>query len=148
MIDKAKIKGEFRLKVFRKGKLVENIRERNLIVDSGFELVQQLLSSAAADKHISKIAFGNLASGEPVQPTAASTTVPGQFLQKGFATVTFPTTRSVSFNWSMEGNEGNGNNVAYFGLQNDDNELFAAKARPAIVKTEDIVLEGTWIIHY
>lgn len=143
-----KIRGEFHLTVKKNGQVISQTKENNLIVTQGFQLVQQLLSSAADDKHISKIAFGNLASGDPVPPTAADTTIPGLIDDKTFDSVTFPTDRAVSFNWTLSGSELNGNNIAYFGLLNADDELFAAKARPAIAKTEDIVLEGTWIIHY
>lgn len=154
-VDKTTLRGEFHLKVYKGGKLIEDYKDKNLIVDSGFALVQQLLSSAADDKHIDRIAFGELLSGEPVAPTAGQTEVPNRFDittggndYKAFDTVTFPTNRSVSFNWSLNGTQGNGHEISYFGLLNSEDTLFAAKSRPAITKTSDIVLEGTWILHY
>ena len=148
MKDKAKVWGAFKMKVWKNGILFDSVAEENLIVDAGFELVQQLLSSAAADKHISKIAFGSLESGEPIQPTADMTAIPNQYFDKAFDSVTFPSPRSVSFNWSLLGTEGNGEDISYFGLLNADDELFAAKARAPLMKTSEFVLEGTWIIHY
>lgn len=148
MKDRAKMRGVFACKVYKQGVLIDHIIERNLIVDAGFNLVQQLLSADSDTKHISKIGFGGLPSGDFVEPTADQTEIPNFILDKAFDSVTFPTNRSVSFNWQLLGTEGNGNNIAYFGLLNADDELFAAKARVPITKTEDIVLEGTWIIHY
>lgn len=154
LTDKTSLRGEFHLKVYRKGALIETYRDKNLIVDAGFGLVQQLLSSAADDKHISRVAFGELLTADPEQPEADWTDIPNVIEvtsgveYKAFTTVTFPTARSVSFNWELTGSEANGNDISYFGLKNSEDTLFAAKSRPAIAKSEDITIEGTWIIHY
>jgi hypothetical protein len=148
------LRGTFALKVYKNGKLVERYVEKNLIVDAGFDLVQQLLSSAAADKHVTKIAFGDLTTPEVAETDPEWTGVPDPIEintgenWKTFDSVTFPTARSISFNWSLQGNQANGNDIAYFGLLSEDETLFAAKSRPAIAKTEDIVLQGTWIINF
>jgi hypothetical protein len=148
MKSKIKLHGIFKLDIYKKGVLAESIVEKNLIVDAGFNLVQLLLSAASADKHITQIAVGELVTGEPVDPAADWTEIPDQALAKGFDTVTFPTNRAVSFNWSIQGDEANGIDISYFGLLSEDDVLFAAKSRPPIAKTADIILQGTWIINY
>lgn len=154
MKSRAKLHGIFKLHVIKNGRVVESFTERNLIVNAGFDLVQQLLTSAAADKHVTKIAFGELTTESVAAPDPAWTDVPdpveittGEFA-KVFNSVTFPAQRAISFNWSLEGSEGNGVDISYFALKSEDGTLFAAKSRPPIAKTEDVVLQGTWIINF
>lgn len=148
MKDNFKIRGTFAMKVIKNGEVIEEFTEPNLIVNAGFGIIAQRLSAEAADKELSQIQVGGLSSGDPVPPEAGWTAIPSPILAKDVDSVTYPTSRSISFNWQLLGTEGNGNNIAYFALKATDGTLFAAKSRPAIVKTADIVLEGTWIIHF
>lgn len=154
MNERIGLRGTFRLKVYKNGELVESIVDKNLIVNEGFSLVQQLLTSSANNKHVTKIAFGDLTTQAVAEPDPAWVAIPdpitvsGGNAWKSFDSVTFPSDRSISFNWSLQGGEANGNDIAYFGLLAQDGKLFAAKSRPAIAKTADIVLQGTWIINF
>lgn len=148
MNDKTYIHGEFHMKVIRNGVIEQEISEANLIVDTGFETVQALFAAASTDKELSKICFGAIASGDPDAPASDWTVLPSEDVTKAVDSVTLPTLRSVSVNWTLTGLEGNGLNIAYYGLKTEDETLFAAKSRPSIAKTADIVLEGTWIIHF
>lgn len=146
--NKLPLRGIFRCRVYDKGQLIEEFAQNNLIVDTGFELVQQLLSQTAEGKEITQIAFGELTSGDPVEPAADWTDIPNEILIKDVNSATYPSLRSVSFNFEMTGSEGNGSDISYFGLKATDNTLFAAKSRAPISKTADITIEGTWIIHF
>jgi hypothetical protein len=148
MNERTHIRGEFHLKVIRNGVVEQTISEANLIVDTGFETVQALFAAPSIDKELSKICFGAIASGDPDSPAADWDVLPSEDVTKNVDSVTFPTLRSVSVNWTLTGLEGNGLNIAYYGLKTEDETLFAAKSRPSIAKTSDIVLEGTWIIHF
>lgn len=142
------MRGEFRMRVYDKGQLVEEFTEPNLIVDAGFNTVQRVLSAASADYEITQIRFGELDGDEPTAPASDWTNIPAPILTKALSSSDFPTNRSVSFNWVLNSGEGNGSDICYFGLLSENDTLFAAKSRAPIAKTSDITLEGTWIIRY
>lgn len=146
--DLLQFRGDFHLNVIKDGKVIDRIVEKNLIVDAGFGLVQSLMKDGLTADKISKICFGNVSGSTIDEPQSDWTDVPNLEVTKGISSVTFPTVRSVSFNWTLLSNEGNGNSIAYYGLKSEGGTLFAAKSRAAIEKTADIVLEGTWVIHY
>lgn len=148
MSSRGKLMGILHVKVLRNGEVVDSYVDRNLIVDSGFDLVQQLLSSAATDKQITKLRIGEFVTGDPTEPAADWTDIPNEILTKSIGSVTFPTLRSISFNTEINGSEANGTDIAHFGLFSEDETLFAAKVRAPIAKTEDIVIQTTWIIHF
>jgi hypothetical protein len=148
MSSTGKLMGVLQVKVIRGGEVIESYADRNLIVNSGFNLVQQLLSSAAADKHITKLRIGEFAEGDPAEPDAAWTDIPNEILTKSIGSVSFPSARSVSFNTEINGSEANDTEIAHFGLLSEDETLFAAKVRAPIAKTSDIVIQTTWIIHF
>lgn len=146
--DLLQFRGDFHLNVIKDGKVVDRIVEKNLIIDAGFGLVQNLMKDGLTSNKISKICFGVLSGNTVSDPESDWTNIPNVVVTKGISSVTFPTVRSVSFNWTLLSNEGNGNSIAYYGLKSEGGTLFAAKSRAVIEKSSDIVLEGTWVIHY
>lgn len=142
------IRGVLSLRILRNGVEIEQYTKPNLIVNSGLTVVQQRLSVAATDKHITKITVGELTGGDFVEPDPEWTDVPDPILTKAIASATYPTARSVSFNFEINGSEANGTDISYFGLKSEDGTLFAAKSRAPISKTADITITGTWIINF
>lgn len=135
------ITGSFSLEVYKNGKLVETFIEKNLVVMGGKANAAKLMGGDAAGKKIEKISVGT-SNIPPVDGDAALT---GAFT-KAIATVSYPETNSVQFNFTIEDTEANGMTIREFGLLNTDNTLCARKVRADIVKTSGIRLVGTWKI--
>lgn len=144
-----KLQGTFTLTVKRNGHVIHRYIKRNMVVNTGFEAVQKLLSDPTDGYEISQISFGGYDNGDGLlEPDPAWTDVPNPILIKDVSSASFPTNRSVAFAWVLLDSEGNGNDISYFGLHCTNDDLFAVKARQPITKTSDITLEGTWIIRY
>jgi hypothetical protein len=134
--------GCFAMRVFRRGTLIENYRDHNLIVSGAQNAAARLLAGEGAGKHISKIAFGT--SGNI--PTPDDTEIVSPFI-KAISAFSYPATGQVEFKWKLQSNEANGKAIIEFGLLCEDGTLFARKIRQeAIPKEADISLEGEWII--
>ena len=63
--------------------------------------------------------------------------------------VTYPTTNSVEFAFTLGTSEANGKSIMEFGLFTAGDVLFARKTRAgAIVKDSDLSLAGSWRINF
>lgn len=137
-----RVKGTFTMKVFKRGVLLENIIEPNLVVNLGLNQIAQLISGGAAT-FIDTIGFGEGTSA----PAAGDTALTNAYT-KNVNGVTYPSTGEALFAWSLETTEGNGLAITEFGLFFDGTNLFSRKTRAAINKDSDIRLEGTWSINF
>lgn len=142
LVDKVAIKGVLCIKVFKKGVLVEEIIENNLIVNGARDQVARLIAGNVTGRSINRIAFGT--SG--VEPDAADTIITKQFVRavKGFS---YPAMGQVQIDWDLPVTENNGMAILEFGLLTVDGTLFARRTREnPIFKEPDISLEGYWTI--
>jgi hypothetical protein len=136
------MRGCFALRVFRRGKLIEEYRDHNLIVSGAQNAAAHLLAGDGEGKSIKKIAFGT--SGNI--PTPDDTAIADPFI-KPLSAFSYPAPGQVEFKFSLQSNEANGKAILEFGLLCEDDTLFARKIRQeAIPKEPDISLEGEWII--
>lgn len=135
------LQGIFELKVFKKGHLIEDYIDKNLIVNTAKEALAKLIAGAGAGKTITKIGFGTNGLG----PTPDDTSLTSSFV-KNISSYTFPSVNQVRFNWTLLDTEANGKQIREFGLICSDNTLFARKTRGLIEKADDISLDGTWTI--
>lgn len=135
------LQGIFELKVFKKGHLIEDYIDKNLIVNIAKEALAKLIAGAGAGKTITKIGFGTNGLG----PTPDDTSLTSSFV-KNISSYTFPSVNQVRFNWTLLDTEANGKQIREFGLICSDNTLFARKTRGLIEKADDISLAGTWTI--
>jgi hypothetical protein len=133
--------GIFRLKVFKKGVLIEEYEDKNLIVNQGRNHIAQLLGGGATDP-IDTIGFGE----GSATPAAGDTGLTNDYT-KPIGAVSYPSTGQLQIDWSLETSEGNGMAITEFGLF-WATYLFARKTRAAINKDSDIRLEGTWTINF
>lgn len=142
MNDKIIAKGEVNIQVFENGKLIETMREKNLVVTLGRTNLAKLLGGDAAGKKIDKVSVGTSA----VPAAITDTTITGAFT-KAITSVSYPDVNSVMFNFDIDNTEANGITIREFGLLNSDSVLCARKVRTTeIVKTDVIRLVGTWKI--
>jgi len=136
------MRGVFRMRVYRKGILVEEYTDNNLIVNGGKLIASQLIAGEGAGRYISKIAFGT--SGNI--PNPENTTITSPYI-KNLGGHSFPAPGQVQFNWSLLTTEANGKDIFEFGLICADGTLYARKVRSkTLAKDSDFALEGEWII--
>ncbi|MDR2484451.1 MAG: hypothetical protein LBD55_03550 [Treponema sp.] len=142
--DKARIHGEFHLRVFRRGMLIEEYEDHNLIVNGARAAMARLVANDGSGKPINRIAFGT----NGAAPSPANTVITAPFT-KAVAGFSYPATGQVQINWNLLIGEANGKAIMEFGLICTDGTLFARKNRTnAIAKDSDISLEGQWIITF
>jgi len=139
--DETAMRGEFVLRVYRKGELVEEYIDHNMIMNVAKDAMARLIGGSGTGKTITKIGFGTNATS----PTPDDTALSGSYV-KNVTVVTYPDTGRVSFGWSLGTSEANGKAIAELGLICSDNTLFARKTRGVINKDADLSLEGTWTI--
>ena len=142
IIEKTALRGIFRLKVFRSGRLVEEIEEENLIVAGAGEQLAHLLAGDVKGRSISKIAFGTNGNNAHMSDTA----ITNQW-SKLIAGYSYNGDGEVTFNWDLGVTENNGMAIIEFGLLTVDGTLFARRVRiKPIHKESDVSIEGQWKI--
>jgi hypothetical protein len=138
----APVRGDFRLKVYWRGRLVEEYAEHNLIVNSARLAMTKLIAGDGAGKNINRIVFGTNGS----IPAAGDTEITSPYI-KNVSSVSYPANNKVEFSWSLGTDEANGKAISEFGLLCADGTLFARKSRTKpLNKESDIAIEGQWII--
>jgi len=135
--------GKFHLLVYRKGILIEEWSDPNLIVIGARQQLAHVIASGDS-LLINRIAFGTNGN----VPVISDTLISNQFV-KSLSGYTFPNPGEVQFNWLLKETENNGMAISEFGLLTSDGTLFARKARSfPLNKDLDISLEGHWTISF
>ena len=140
----APLRGEFELRIYRRGRLLVCEREPNLIVTGAAQVLAQLLAGEAGAYAVTKIGFG--ISGAAADP--ADNALTGAYM-KGIGGYAFPSPGRVRFNWTLGSTEGNGLQIREFGLLTAGDALVARKVRldgAHIEKAVDLALSGTWTV--
>jgi hypothetical protein len=142
--DVSRPRGEFILNVFRGSELIEQYRDKNLVVDSSKQVLAKLLGGTVTGNSVTQIGFGTSGTA----PDVGNTSITNPF-QKAIDSVTYPATNQVSFNFSLGTGEANGKAILEFGLLTAAGALFARKVRAAALnKDTDITLSGSWVISF
>lgn len=136
--------GEFLLKVYRRGILIEEFLDKNLIVNNSKQIHAKLLGGAVANQSVTQIGFGtNSAAAQ-----ATDTVLTNAYI-KALDNTTYPTTNQVAFAFSLGTTEFNGNALFEFGLFTAGGLLYAHKVRAsALNKDTDLSLSGSWTITF
>lgn len=141
---KGKPEGMFRLWVYRRGLLVDQYVDHNLIVNGHKGVQAYLIGGDVTQKSITKIGFGE--NGTVATPDDTGLT---NALVKSLDSHTYPEAGSVVFSFSLGSSEGNALSIREFGLLCEDGTLFARKVRgDVILKDSDISLDGQWTITF
>ena len=136
------LRGVFELKVYKSGKLIEEVIDKNLIVNIAREQMAHLIAGETAGRFIESIAFGT----NNAAPTPTDTVITGQW-SKAVSGHSYPEIGRVRFDWVLNKSENNGMAIREFGLLTGDGNLFARKTRVnAINKESDISIVGSWTI--
>jgi len=141
-VEKVPLRGTFGMKVFKSGKLVEEILDDNLIVNVARNQMAHLVAGETTGRKIAKIAFGT----SNTEPNAADTSIANQWA-KAISGFSYPESGKVQFDWELLVTENNGMAILEFGLLTVDGQLFARKIRTnPIHKASDISIEGHWTL--
>jgi hypothetical protein len=136
------LRGEFTLLVWRRGELIEEYADGNLIVDASKAVMANLIGGSVTNRSISQISFGT--NGTAADPANTAITSP---YTKPLDGVTYPSNGSAQFAFSLGSGEANGMSIIEFGLLTGGSTLFARKVRSgAIAKASDLSFTGTWRI--
>lgn len=130
--------------VYERGKLVEEWSGKNVVVAQSRTENAHLFGGDVTNRSISKIGFGTSGSA----PSSGNTALTSPFI-KTIDGVTYPTSASVEFSFSLSTAEGNGKAIMEFGLHTAAGILVARRVRSAVLnKTSDIALSGKWRIEF
>ena len=143
LTDDFDMRGDFELKIYRKGVLVEHVREENLILKRAKVLMAHAAKDEAGGVFINRIAFGT--SRTPSDPD--DTALTSAYVQN-IVSHPYPASGQIKFDWTLSTAEANGKTIREFGLMLSDGSLFARKVRGAIEKDDDISLVGSWTIKF
>lgn len=136
--------GLFELRVFRRGRLIEEWAERNLVVDNYKVTHASLLGGDTANRSVTQISVGT----NGTAPAAGNTAITNPFT-KAVSGVTYPTSSQVRFSFSIGTAEANGKAIMEFGLLTAGGLLYARKTRAAALNKEsDISFSGTWTLSF
>lgn len=142
--DTIKITGVFECKVFENGKLIQEYRDENLVVNQGKSKICDILlgSGGSGILPLSRIGFGSNATAPAVGDIALTAPV----FNKNIVSSSKPTATSMQFDWFLGNADHNGNTINEFGLLGADDSLFARKTGLTVVKNVTITLTGIWTI--
>lgn len=136
-------RGELHVRVLREGRVIEEWRERNLVVTQAHTVVANLLGGMA-QRAITQFGVGT----DGTAPAAGNVGLTGAVLRP-IAAVTYPAAGQVRFTWYIPTDAAIGMQIREFGLFTQSGLLVARKTRAgAIAKTADISLEGTWTLRF
>jgi len=141
-VDNFAMKGILAIRVYRKGVLVDERVENNLIVNGARDQIARLIAGNVGGRSIERIAFGTNGSA----PDVADAVITQQFARpvNGFS---YPAMGQVQIDWELPTTENNGMAIREFGLLTADGTLFARRTRQnPIYKESDISIAGHWTI--
>lgn len=124
------------------GQLIEHYKGNNLVVNQGRTNLAKLVGGDVAGLPITKIGFGE----GTATPTPTDTSLTNLFI-KNIDAASYPTPNQVMLTFNLGASEGNGLNITELGLFNSGNVLIARKTREAIIKTNEIIVSGLWILN-
>jgi hypothetical protein len=143
--DFIQVRGEVDIKIFKNGKLIGEIEDKNLIVNLARNTIALLIGGDGTGKSIAKLAVGENSSAATPDDEYSDMTNP---FQKAVDGHTYPQSDRVKFTWSIATTEANGLDIWEFGLLSSDDTLFARKVRSTnpIHKDSEIDIQGSWTI--
>jgi hypothetical protein len=138
------LRGSVYVGIYKKGHLVDEWQDANLVVNGAREQLACLIASATENKYINRVAFGTNGSESDV----SNTFITDQFVIP-ISSYSFPSNGQVRFNWLLKEKDNNGMAILEMGLLMADNKLFARKVwQNPFNKDSTISLEGHWIISF
>jgi hypothetical protein len=151
------LKGKFKLSLIdiNSNEVTQTIEDDNLIVNTSFDILSGLLSTADSKKKINRIALGDggIYNNEILVPHPNDNELQSEKFRKTIKKVTTSTIldRAITFHFDITPHEGNGlGGVIYneAGLMSEDGTLFARKTFENIIKSRDFLIRIEWTIKF
>jgi hypothetical protein len=141
--------GRLKYDVFRRGELIEQFDERNLIVIGSQPTHAALLGGNVANNSVTQIGFGTNATAAAFGNTSLS----GPPYLKNVDGASYPASNEVQFAFSLglAGGDASayGLAISEFGLLTTAGVLYARRVRSAPLNfASDISIQGTWTISF
>lgn len=143
------VKGEVHFEFRYADGRVERDVFRNLVVTNGRQRLAKLLGGDETDT----VAFYRIGTGTSAV-TASDTALQTQVnvsvgnAQKAIDSATYPAANKVQFDFTIDNDEANGNNLSEFALYTSDAVMFARVVRTPFAKTNAVAITGHWIITF
>jgi len=138
--ERNRLTGILHLRIYRNGKLAEEVVLENLITNRGLDHYAKCQAGDAGAKPVAKVAVGE-GTGAP-QKTDTALTNP---FAKAVDGVTFPATGQAAYAFTIATDEANGLSIQEFGLVDDTETVLHARRLKAIgIKDSSMSIEGTW----
>lgn len=142
-------RGEFHIEVRRKGTLIDEFHDHNLVVDAGRTRLAEL-AAGKSDKFITHIGVG---SGGEMEDESDTALTDQQLFEITEASVDG---RDAKFEFIIGEDQANGLDIREFGLFCADGTMFSHRVRRSeetgkvsvIGKDFDIEIHGYWILHF
>lgn len=141
MHDAIKITGEFHLKVFENGILINEFIDKNLVVKTGKDKIADMLVNGPAGFLVKKISFGSNGTAPANTDTSPLANNFDKLLDSSSVLGSVCT-----FNFSLLTSENNGATIEEFGLLLDAGALFARKTGITVIKNNTISMTGVWTV--
>ena len=140
------VTGEIHLKVYRRGEILSEIDDHNLVVDAGRKRLANLAAGKVSTYSNSYITHVGVGSGSTVE-TVNDTELENQQL---FAlTSTEVNGRDVKCNFQIANDEAVGLSIHELGLFCADGTMFSHRVRLGVIeKYDDIEIKGYWVLHF
>jgi hypothetical protein len=144
--EQAPIRGALHLRIKRRGKIIEDWEDQNLVVDAGRNIMARLVGGETG-LAINRIAFGT--AGDDPAPGDTMANIANAFI-KPVAAVSHPLPTQTKFDFVLLESEANGLAIRQFALVTANGTLFAHRTRggKTIDKDSDLSIEGQWTIFF
>lgn len=138
--------GEIYAKIYKRGKVIEEIDDHNLVVDIGRKRLAELAAgkvSSYTNSYISHIGLGSGNLTESVNDTELTD-------QQLFPLTSVEVNgRDVQCNFFIANDEAVGLSIHELGLFCTDGTMFSHRVREGVIeKFDDIEIRGYWILHF
>lgn len=137
-------RGRVQLQVRRRGLLILEEDEPNIVVTLAKETMARLIGGSVVNRSITKIGFGTGSGAAAIGNTGLT----GAYV-RALTGVTYPAANQVTFAFALDAGEANGTDIWEFGLLTAGDVLFARRVRAgALRKDAEISLTGAWTIEF
>lgn len=135
------LQGYLRLRIKRRGQVIEEWEERNIVVDIPRDEIARCFVEGGSIMPVTHVAVGT----NDLPPSRSDTQITNAFV-KPILAASRPTPTSVQFDFVILPSDANGLRITEIGLLRSDGKLFARRTRGAIEKDSDLEIEGEWVI--
>lgn len=138
-----KLRGIFDMSVVVRGRVVERVREHNMVVNGARLALLNQLAGIPTSAAVTHIGFGTSA----IAAATTDVSLADEYRRAVLSTVVSGTELQVS--WLLDELEGGDLAISEFGLWTDGGLLLTRKVRPTpIAKSNATRLQGTWTLSF